>query len=731
MGKVVCHVCKKKCKGEVLKLQDKYFHSECFKCKACSTLLSSGGFFLKDGDYYCPDDYQKLFGTRCHTCGKFVEGEVVTALGNTFHQECFHCYQCRKDFEPGDKVTYNGQQYYCKPCAEKIQAIKAPKRRSPSPESGRRGGKATEREGRKPQRTSTPFKGEMAPELNHTSPEGDSAFLDNNEEVLTPSEQQYNYRTPSPASSLGSRSSSRSGSLGRPRVDSGVHHDPKFDVDYGKMYPKSYLEKDKEVMNDSGRIETDKYKRSQSPGSSLPPKSPHFHRPENFSYSKVKTAYIKPMKKGYIDQGMMVLEAKGIHRYPLNRASSESAAAGRKSPAPLNNEEPIMLSHYPGGHHPEPYEQARIERDDWPGPPCPAAILPGILRDKIRAKVEREAREERLAELQNSDDIDDPKIKREIEQILKMIGEGSGMSAVVLKDLEIKKKRAISPTLDPRSASRTPSAAIEPHHKTRYESPVFASPSRDRDRPRMIHKGPPKGGKASTLPYYPGDAKANSSVTPAHSGNIVRNYPPVTIVTMSSLHTTVPISHGNHIQRRNVAAARPGYTFGLASKSASLPGSARDGVDLDNYEYHTNNHDASTSIESTQSIPVQPDPVVVKHRANTSNSSMDRDGQSLTSSSFRYPWGRYQGCHYTEVLNHTPNQVYMRRSLPNMNEPIKVYPYDALKVNTNLPKDVDRNQLERYLSTDDFEKIFQMSRAQFYRQAEWRRNDMKRRVLLY
>ncbi|XP_064630771.1 actin-binding LIM protein 1-like isoform X26 [Lineus longissimus] len=652
MGKVVCHVCKKKCKGEVLKLQDKYFHSECFKCKACSTLLSSGGFFLKDGDYYCPDDYQKLFGTRCHTCGKFVEGEVVTALGNTFHQECFHCYQCRKDFEPGDKVTYNGQQYYCKPCAEKIQAIKAPKRRSPSPESGRRGGKATEREGRKPQRTSTPFKGEMAPELNHTSPEGDSAFLDNNEEVLTPSEQQYNYRTPSPASSLGSRSSSRSGSLGRPRVDSGVHHDPKFDVDYGKMYPKSYLEKDKEVMNDSGRIETDKYKRSQSPGSSLPPKSPHFHRPENFSYSKVKTAYIKPMKKGYIDQGMMVLEAKGIHRYPLNRASSESAAAGRKSPAPLNNEEPIMLSHYPGGHHPEPYEQARIERDDWPGPPCPAAILPGILRDKIRAKVEREAREERLAELQNSDDIDDPKIKREIEQILKMIGEGSGMSAVVLKDLEIKKKRAISPTLDPRSASRTPSAAIEPHHKTRYESPVFAS-------------------------------------------------------------------------------ARPGYTFGLASKSASLPGSARDGVDLDNYEYHTNNHDASTSIESTQSIPVQPDPVVVKHRANTSNSSMDRDGQSLTSSSFRYPWGRYQGCHYTEVLNHTPNQVYMRRSLPNMNEPIKVYPYDALKVNTNLPKDVDRNQLERYLSTDDFEKIFQMSRAQFYRQAEWRRNDMKRRVLLY
>ena len=43
---------------------------------------------------------------------------------------------------------------------------------------------------------------------------------------------------------------------------------------------------------------------------------------------------------------------------------------------------------------------------------------------------------------------------------------------VILKDLE--KKRAESPTLDPRSASRTPAADREPHYKTRYESPIFA-----------------------------------------------------------------------------------------------------------------------------------------------------------------------------------------------------------------------------------------------------------------
>lgn len=48
----------------------------------------------------------------------------------------------------------------------------------------------------------------------------------------------------------------------------------------------------------------------------------------------------------------------------------------------------------------------------------------------------------------------------------------SGAAAVILKDL--RKKRSESPTLDPRNASRTPSAAVEPPNKPRYETPYFA-----------------------------------------------------------------------------------------------------------------------------------------------------------------------------------------------------------------------------------------------------------------
>ena len=43
---------------------------------------------------------------------------------------------------------------------------------------------------------------------------------------------------------------------------------------------------------------------------------------------------------------------------------------------------------------------------------------------------------------------------------------------VILHDLV--KKRQHAPILDPRSASRTPSAKKEPSYKTRYESPIFA-----------------------------------------------------------------------------------------------------------------------------------------------------------------------------------------------------------------------------------------------------------------
>lgn len=68
---------------------------KCINISVCKSSLAQGGFFCKDGQYFCTPDYQSRFGTKCATCGKYVEGEVVTALGNTYHQACFTCAKCK------------------------------------------------------------------------------------------------------------------------------------------------------------------------------------------------------------------------------------------------------------------------------------------------------------------------------------------------------------------------------------------------------------------------------------------------------------------------------------------------------------------------------------------------------------------------------------------------------------------------------------------------------------
>nr|XP_026655374.1 actin-binding LIM protein 1 isoform X25 [Zonotrichia albicollis] len=63
-----------------------------------------------------------MYGTRCNGCGEFVEGEVVTALGKTYHPSCFACTVCKRPFPPGDRVTFNGRDCLCQMCAQPMSS---------------------------------------------------------------------------------------------------------------------------------------------------------------------------------------------------------------------------------------------------------------------------------------------------------------------------------------------------------------------------------------------------------------------------------------------------------------------------------------------------------------------------------------------------------------------------------------------------------------------------------
>ncbi|XP_027137551.1 dematin isoform X3 [Larimichthys crocea] len=86
--------------------------------------------------------------------------------------------------------------------------------------------------------------------------------------------------------------------------------------------------------------------------------------------------------------------------------------------------------------------------------------------------------------------------------------------------------------------------------------------------------------------------------------------------------------------------------------------------------------------------------------------------------------------------NGEPRRERMDRgnSLPSILEQ-KIYPYEALIVThrgrCKLPPGVDRTRLERHLAPEEFVRLFQMSMAEFDRLSLWKRNELKKKVLLF
>ncbi|XP_032885498.1 actin-binding LIM protein 3 isoform X9 [Amblyraja radiata] len=121
-----CYRCGGLCKGEVVRVHNNHFHVKCFTCQYCGSDLAQANFFFKNGEYICTLDYQRLYGTRCDSCKEFIGGEVISALGRTFHPKCFVCTACRKPFPVGDRVTFSGKDCVCQQCSHTLITASEP-----------------------------------------------------------------------------------------------------------------------------------------------------------------------------------------------------------------------------------------------------------------------------------------------------------------------------------------------------------------------------------------------------------------------------------------------------------------------------------------------------------------------------------------------------------------------------------------------------------------------------
>ncbi|XP_054883331.1 paxillin a isoform X3 [Poeciliopsis prolifica] len=99
-AKGVCGACKKPIAGQVVTAMGRTWHPEHFVCTHCQDEIGSRNFFERDGQPYCEKDYHNLFSPRCHYCNGPILDKVVTALDKTWHPEHFFCAQCGSFFGP-------------------------------------------------------------------------------------------------------------------------------------------------------------------------------------------------------------------------------------------------------------------------------------------------------------------------------------------------------------------------------------------------------------------------------------------------------------------------------------------------------------------------------------------------------------------------------------------------------------------------------------------------------
>jgi len=113
--KGVCDVCQKPIVGQVITALGKTFMPQCFVCRSCNQELGTKNFFERDGFAYCEMCYHLQFSPRCAKCDQPILDKCVSALGKTWHPECFVCCNGGCDFGDEGYHEIDGKAY-CQRC---------------------------------------------------------------------------------------------------------------------------------------------------------------------------------------------------------------------------------------------------------------------------------------------------------------------------------------------------------------------------------------------------------------------------------------------------------------------------------------------------------------------------------------------------------------------------------------------------------------------------------------
>lgn len=110
-----CHKCSAAIIGEVVNALRQTYHTNCFLCSQCHQPIGGNQFHTEEGKVYCKKDWAAMFQTKCYGCDFPIEpgDRWVEALNANWHSECFNCSTCQMNLEGQSFFAKNGKPY-CK-----------------------------------------------------------------------------------------------------------------------------------------------------------------------------------------------------------------------------------------------------------------------------------------------------------------------------------------------------------------------------------------------------------------------------------------------------------------------------------------------------------------------------------------------------------------------------------------------------------------------------------------
>lgn len=91
------------------------WHQKCFVCVQCFKQFPDGVYFEHENRKYCEHDYQALYAPCCAGCGEFATGRVIRALAQSWHPDCFKCVVCKVSLADIGFIKHQGRPL-CKKC---------------------------------------------------------------------------------------------------------------------------------------------------------------------------------------------------------------------------------------------------------------------------------------------------------------------------------------------------------------------------------------------------------------------------------------------------------------------------------------------------------------------------------------------------------------------------------------------------------------------------------------